>query len=146
MIHCNGRTHVYAPCCALVVDKLVCFHRTEANCHRPILTDERLCSSLSKPDAPTTTVRDDKLAVSIVGFGLANGSQARGCWRAACDSTIAAELMHATLPGAESTVTGHFDLTEGWRALKECRVKCESVSDLIPRNQAGYQPHDRCLR
>lgn len=32
--HCHGRTHVYALCRALLVNKLVCFHRTKANCHR----------------------------------------------------------------------------------------------------------------
>ena len=34
LFHCDGRAHVYALCCALVADKLVCLHRTEANRHR----------------------------------------------------------------------------------------------------------------
>jgi hypothetical protein len=56
--------------------------------------------------------------------GLATGSQARGCWWAACDSTVAAELMHATLPDAESTVvTGPAESAEEVRS----GVKCKSV-------------------
>jgi hypothetical protein len=52
--HCHGRTHVYALCCALVVDKLVCFHRTKANCHRSLHTVEQACVLLRRPDAVAT--------------------------------------------------------------------------------------------
>lgn len=55
---------------------------------------------------------------------LGDRSQARGCWRAACNSTVAAELMHETLPDAESTiVTGPAESAEEVRS----GVKCKSV-------------------
>jgi hypothetical protein len=75
ILHCHGRTHVYALCRTLVVDQLVCFSSTEANRHGDLCAAE-YCSVCTRK---RQQVRNGWLrrmgramSMSTNVFGLAN--------------------------------------------------------------------------